>query len=270
MSSVEENIEIVKKPSGLKVVSANKPKKKRKFLRNIFLSLCLLFLVFLIFIQTSFFKNWLLQFGVDKVNEILIVKDSRLFIEKMEGSVLKDIKLYNISLTVKKDTMIKISMLDIEYGLPGLLKKEVKVKNLIIENPQINFTKIKDNNDSLIWNIEYLLKSDKVKEEDTIKSEFDWKIYADNFELKNGAFRSIEFKDSKLPIRDIVVKTMLNITSSELDVTELNIKLNAIYLPEEKSVNVQNISFKTNSSFNVQNLSLSASINKDDFAEVEI
>ena len=123
MSFVEENIEIVKKPSGLKVVSTNKPKKKRKFLRNIFLSLCLLFLVFLIFIQTSFFKNWLLQFGVDKVNEILIVKDSRLFIEKMEGSVLKDIKLYNISLTVKKDTMIKISMLDIEYGLTGLLKK---------------------------------------------------------------------------------------------------------------------------------------------------
>ena len=142
------------------------------------------------------------------------------------------------------------------------------MKNLIIDNPQINFTKIKDNNDSLIWNIEYLLKSDKVKEEDTIKSEFDWKIYADNFELMNGAFRSIEFKDSKLPIRDIVVKTMPNITSFELDVTELNIKLNATYLPEEKSVNVQHISFKTNSSFNVQNLSLSASINKDDFAEV--
>ncbi|MGV8018826.1 MAG: hypothetical protein AB2L26_11705 [Ignavibacteria bacterium] len=46
-----------------------------------------------------------------------------------------------------------------------------------------------------IWNFEYLLKSDK--EPDTVKKEFDWKIYADKFEIRNGNFRSVAEKGMK-------------------------------------------------------------------------
>lgn len=269
MSGEDENIEKVEKPSGVKVPAVKKVKKKRKIFRKIFLSLFLLLIALLIFVQTSYFKNLLLHYGVDKVNEMLAEKDARLYVERMEGSVLKDLKLFNISMTVKNDTMFKMDVLDLEYDLKGLARKKVTVKNLILDKPQINFTKIKDKNDSLIWNIAYLLKSDKVKEEDTTKKEFDWKIYADNFEIKNGAFRSLSIKPSDIPIRDVTVKKIINMTTDNLDVTNLNIKLSGAYLPDEKNVSVKNISFNTNSDLNIHSLSFDAAIDKNDMAEVK-
>ena len=130
MENEDENIAKVEKPDEVKLSSPKQVKKKRKIFRKIFLSLFILFIAILIFIQTSFFKNWLLQYGVDKVNVMLAEKDSRLYIEKLEGSVVKDVKLINISLVVKKDTLFKLDMLELAYDLPRLLKKEVKIKNI--------------------------------------------------------------------------------------------------------------------------------------------
>ncbi len=268
MLSDNKNIVGTEKPVKSNQETGIKPKKKRKIFRKIFLVLFLLFIAIIIFVQTSFFKNWLLQYGVEEVNKILSEKESRLSIERIEGSILKDLKLCNISLTVRKDTMFKLDLLDIEYSLSGLAKKQIKVKSLVLEKPEINFTKIRNKKDSLIWNFGYLLESEK-KEEDTTKGEFDWEIYADNFELKNGSFRSLDLKDPNIPIRNALMKNVLNLTSDSLDVSSLNIKLNVQYLPTDKKINVENISFKTNSHFNLNGLSFNASLNKDDLAKVE-
>ncbi len=249
-------------------IPGTKLKKKRKIFRKIFLALFLLFLALAIFIQTSFFKNWALQYGVGKVNEMLAEKEAFLSVGKLEGSILKDIKLIDVTLTVKKDTLIHLGSLEAEYKLSGLARKEVRVTNLILDSPQINFTKVRNKQDSLLWNIGYLLESEK-KEEDTTKSEFDWKIYADNFELRNGAFRSLDFKKEGLPIRAAVMNKTISLTSDSLDVTSLNIKLSAEYLPDYKKVTVENITFKTNSLFNLNTLSFTASINEADLAKVE-
>ena len=259
MSNEDENIVKIDKPEKAKTTDVKQVKKKRKIFRKIFLALFLLFIILLIIIQTSFFKNWLLHYGVDKVNDILAEKDSRLYVERLEGSVVKDLKLINISLVVKKDTLFKLDVLELAYDLPRLFKKELKVSNLILDKPQINFTKIYDKNDSLMWNIAYLLKSDKIKEEDTTKKEFDWKIYADNFELRNGSFRSLAVKPADIPIRDVNVKRIISLTSENLDITNLNIQLSGSYLPEEKNVSVKNISFNTNSDLNIHSLSFDAS-----------
>lgn len=269
MSKDEENIEKVDKPEEVKSPAVKKVKKKRKIFRKIFLALFLLFFALIIFVQTSFFKNWLLHFGVDKVNEMLAEKDSRLYIERIEGSIFRDFQLINISLTVKKDTMFKLNRLELAFDLSGLARKKITVNNLILDKPQINFTKIKDKNDSLMWNLDYLLKSDKVKEEDTTTSEFTWKIYADNFEIRNGALRSLDFKPEGTPIRDAVMKKILSINRDSLDVTNLNIQLSGNYLPEEKNASIKNISFNTNSELNIRSLSLDAFINKEDLAEVK-
>ena len=245
-----------------------KLKKNRKIFRKIFLVLLLLFIALIIFVQTSFFKNWLLQYGVDEVNKLLADKESVLSIGRLEGSVFKDLKLYNISLTIKKDTMFKLDLLDVEYTLSGLAKKQIKVKSLVLERPEIFITKILNKKDSLIWNVGYLLESEK-KEIDTTKSEFDWDIYVDNFELKSGAFKSLDKKYSNITIREAIIKNVKNLTLDSLDVSSLNIKLDAQYLTDDKKVNVQNISFKTNSLFNLNTLSFRASLNKNDLSKLE-
>lgn len=265
MSDENDNIALTEIPD---VEPAGKKKKKRKIFRKIFLALILLFIAFIIFIQTSFFKNRLLQYGVGKVNEMLAEKESFLSIGRLEGSILKDIKLSDITLTVKNDTMLHLGTLEAEYKLSALVKKEVRVTSLILDNPQINFTKVKNKQDSLVWNIGYLLESEK-KEEDTTKSEFDWSIYSDNFELRNGSFRSLDFKQAGIPIRQALMMNTASLNSDSLEVSSLNIKLSAEYLPDSKKIKVDNISFRTNSVFNMNALSFSASLNKDDLAKVE-
>ncbi|MCX6156865.1 MAG: translocation/assembly module TamB domain-containing protein [Ignavibacteriae bacterium] len=269
MSNDEENIVKVDKPAEEKPSVVKQVKKKRKIFRKIFLALFLLFFALIIIVQTSFFKNWLLHFGVDKVNEMLAEKDSRLYVERIEGSIFRDFQLINISLTVKKDTMFKLDKLELAFDLSGLARKKVTVNNLILDKPQINFTKIRDKNDSLMWNLDYLLKSDKVKEEDTTTSEFKWNIYADNVEIRNGAFRSLDLKQDGIPIRDAVMKKIISINRDSLDVTNLNIQLSGSYLPDEKNVSIKNVSFNTNSDLNIHSLSLDAFINKNDLAEVK-
>jgi hypothetical protein len=244
-------------------------RKKRKIFRKIFYTFILLFLISAVLLQLPFVRNYILHFAVDKVNEKLAGRDSRLYVESIEGNILKHPKINGISLVVKNDTMFKIGYVEVEFGLASLFNKKVKVKNLILDNPQINFTKVRDKNDSLVWNLEYLIRPDVPKEEDTSKSEFDWKIYADNVEIRNLAFRSLAFKNSDLPIRMIQMKQIPSIDVDNLDIYDFNLKLSASYLPDEKNVSIKNLSFRTNSYLNLNRLSLDAKIDGKDMASVQ-
>jgi len=241
-------------------------RKKRGIFKKIFIALFALFILLGILIQTSFFRNWILSIAVDKINGILAEKESVLYIESIEGTFVRDIKLNNVSLVVKKDTLLKLGRLDISYDLLGLWSKKVKVRSLVIDRPEINLTKVADKDGSRIWNFEYLLKSDK--EPDTVKKEFDWKIYADKFEIRNGNFRSVAEKDENVPVRSVVMRKLKSLDFDNLDVTDLNLNLFGSYLPDEKKINILNLSFRTNSDFNINNLSLEGKIDDKDLAEV--
>ncbi len=129
----------------------------------------------------------------------------------------------NVSLVVKKDTLLKLGRLDVSYDLLGLWSKKVKVRSLVIDRPEINLTKVADKDGSRIRNFDYLLKSDK--EPDTSKKEFDWKIYADKFEIRNGNFRSIAEKDENVPVRNVVMRKIKSLDFDNLDVTDINLNL---------------------------------------------
>lgn len=244
-----------------------KKKKSRKIFRKIFLVLFLLFTGLVILVQTSYFKNRLLLYGVNKVNEILASKEGVLSVESIEGSILKDLKLNGIILVVKKDTLAKIQNIDLAYDLLGFFDKRIHVRNAVLSSPQINFYSVTDEKGERMWSLAYLLKSDK-KEEDTIKSEFDWKITADNFEIRDGSIRMLWNKPEGIPVGSALISKIEHFNTDSLDVTKLNIKLNGSYLPDEKNINIEQIAFRTNSDFNINRLTFTASLNKDDLAKV--
>lgn len=252
-----------------------KPIKKKSLLRKLlkFFVISLgtfitILICLIIFIQTSFFKNWLLQYAINKVNESLVTKDSHVYAESIEGSIIRGFSLKNVSVVVKNDTMLKFSELEAKYNLHRLVKKEVYIRSAILSNPQINFTKIKDKNGELLWNYEYILKKEK-EEEDTTKKEFDWKITAKNFELINGAIRFLAEKNSDKPIRDIQMNKIDEFDMSNLDVNKLNINLSGYYHPDEKYVNVKNISLETNSRLDLKELKFEASILQDNKSDLK-
>jgi hypothetical protein len=205
-------------------------KKKKSFWSTffkiylyLFSSLLLIIVIFVLFAQTSMFKNWALQFGVKKVNEMLSEKDAVLSVGSIEGNVLSHFKLNDVSLVMKNDTLAKFKQLELEYDVFPLLDNSVVVNKLILESPQVNLTNVIDKNGDSLWNIAYLLKSDK--EKDTVKKEFDWKINAVTVEIRNGAFRFLKDKNSNSPIRDIPMKKIEHLDISNLDITDFNLSL---------------------------------------------
>ncbi len=256
--------------------SSEKPvhKKKKSFLRKTFKFFLISFLSFLIlivgivfFLQTSFAKNWILHYAIDKVNESLASKDSHISAESIEGSIISGLRLNNASVIVKKDTLLKFSYIELGYDLWGIPNKNVLVNRVLLNSPVINLTKVNFTNDSLMWNLDYLLHSEVV-DEDTAKKPFDWKITADKIEIVNGNFRILENKNSALPIGQIPVTNIKNFGISNLYVSNFNLELAAKIYPETKNVDIKKINFNTNSELNVKNLSLQAKLQKNKFTQV--
>ena len=176
-----------------------KIKKKKSFFRKLtkfvfILSIILVVILatFIIFIQTSFFKNWALHYAVDKLNESFVTKETTISAESIGGSIFRDLSLINVSVVTKKDTLIKFDKIELDYFLPSILYKRISVYNLIIFRPQVNLTKVHDRNDSLIWNFEYVLKPEHPKEIDTAKKEFDWDVRVENLVIFRCNFRILE------------------------------------------------------------------------------
>ena len=247
--------------------SASPPKKSFlsklvKWFLFLFVLLLLLLAGIFIFIQTDTFDKIALGIVLDKVNESLKEKDSEIYAASLEGNIFRGIILKDGSVRVKNDTLLKFSSLETKYDIFALLDHGISVQDLIIKQPQINLTKVKDKNDSLVWNSDYFLSSDKPA--DTSASVFDWKITADNIQIENGSIRMLGNKNSDSPVRDIKMRDTDTLDLSYLDLNDLNLKLSGKYFPDSKELGLKNLSFKTNSKFNLKELSLSASVNEKD------
>ncbi|MBK8380555.1 MAG: hypothetical protein IPL16_01410 [Ignavibacteria bacterium] len=200
----EEKINSDETGSSDEINSANPPvtppKKSifAKLIKWVFIFFLLLFLLItgiFIFIQTDTFNKIALDIVLDKVNTSLKDKDSEIYASSLEGNIFRGIVLKDGSVRVKNDTLMKFGSLETKYNIFSLLDHEISVQNVILKQPQINLTKVKNKNDSLVWNLDYFLSSDK-PDEDTTTSVFDWGITADNIEIENGSVRMLENKNS--------------------------------------------------------------------------
>ena len=246
------------------------PKKKRTFrqktLRFSFYSV-VIFLLFLlsilILVQTSYFKNWALHFAVDKINLTLADKDSRIYIESIEGNIISGFKLHEVSVRVKNDTLLKVHSIDAAFDLFGVLNKNIYISKIQLYSPQINFAKIKDKNDSLVWNYQYILVPTVKQPADTLVKKFDWKITLDKFELIEANFRMISDRDLNVSVDKIPIVDTDTFNLSNLYLKHLDLDLSARYLEEYQIVDLKKLSFATNSFFAVKNLSFNAKVNRN-------
>lgn len=255
--------------------SVNKNPPGKSFIGRLFrffviavLAIIILIIGIIFFIQTDTFDKLALDFALIKINTALEPKRSTIYAESLTGNLLKGFTLNNGSVKVKDDTLLKFNSIEAKYSIWQLLNSEISVQDLILRDPQINLTKIKDKNDSLKWNLTYLLESDEI-DEDTTTSEFDWVINAENVSIENGAVRILEEKNSNLPIRDIVMQKLDTFELWKLDMNDLNLNLSALYSPDIKDVNIKNLALKTNSDFNLNKMTLHANVDeKNNITEI--
>ncbi|TRZ65884.1 hypothetical protein D4R20_01370 [bacterium] len=239
-----------------------------KILKFTFIFLFVFLIVLFFFIQTSFFKNWLLHYGIEILNEKLASKETVISIESIEGNIVKNIKLNKISVRVQNDTLLKLKQLDIDYDLLRLVRKEIVENKVILNSPEVNIVKVKDKNGDYVWNIDYLLKPEKEKEIDTSKKEFDWDIYAKGVWIVNGSARILGEKPYDVSARTIKMKYLDKLDFSNLDINDLNLELSGNYTKKEKSISVKQFALKTNSAFNLNKFNFGGSLSSDDLAEI--
>lgn len=261
LQRVEHNTE---SPSGVKT---SKPVKKKRgcFLRiiSIFLITIISLAIFLfIFVQTQWFRDIALDQGLKYVNGNLVKPGSVIYAQRLEGNLLSEIRLLNAGIVVKNDTLVKLDTILINYSLFPIFNNQINVSLVELVNPNILFTQVKDENDSLKWNYTQIFKSEPDTTIDT--SAFDWDISLGKLLLKNGTYSSI----SNIPVNTLFSQlTFQNVDSLNIDylqLRKLNIELGAEYTADYKMADIKAINFKSNSYFNLYELSGKAEIKSDD------
>jgi hypothetical protein len=241
------------------------PKPKYRFLRFLLRSLYVVFISFLfvvillfIFIQTDFFNRIVLSYSIKELNDSWKVKESSIDAERLDGNVLSGLTLTNAYIIVKGDTMMKAGSVSLKYDIFGFLRKEIFLKEVVIDNPELNITNVRGFGDSVMWNIAYLFGSEEEKPKDT--TAFDWDVVVKNLKIHNGMFRFITTKTENIPIRNIQMPFLSGFDLNNLDVTNFEIELEGEYHKDSKILTMKNLSFNTNSDFDLKQMSFVAKV----------
>lgn len=255
----EQQPEETKKP--------RKRKKKSFFTRVfqisaiIFTLIILLLIGVFIFIQTNTFNKIALNFTLTKLNESWLNKESIMTADSIYGNILSGIELKHGSISVKGDTMVSYSSILLDYDLWGLLSQDINLKKLIINEPQFNLVEVKGKNDSLVWNVIYLFSSDEV-DTDTTESPFEWDVNVQNLELHNGTAKIYNRKDPSIPLSRIQFSRQEQFALSDLEITNLNMALDAKYFLKQKEIHIKEFNFNTNSDVYVKKLTMDVLIDE--------
>lgn len=249
-------------------------KKKKSIFRKIgkFFAGIIIFLIILIiglyfFIQTDTFNKWALDYTLNKLNKSWELKDNKVNAESLNGNILKGIALVNGNITVKGDTLVKFASLEVKYDLWALLKHKINLDYVILNSPRINFLGSKDSVQNIIWNYANLFSS--TENEDTSKSVFDWDVTIDKFKIENGFLRVIGDYQKNTDLWKPEREKIKEFDFANLDLSDLQLELNAKYFKDSKSINIVNLSFNTNSDFNLKKLALESNINiKDSVTDI--
>ncbi len=225
-------------------------------------TIAIFLIALIIFIQTDTFNKWALNFALNKLNnsESWLKKENSINAESINGNILKGLRIDNIVITVKKDTLVSISYLDLKYDIWGLLKQKISIDYAVINNPNIKLSKIKGDLDSTIWNFASLFPPSA---DTTPSSPFNWDIYVNSFRIENGKIKILgEIPDK--PLWAIQWEKQSEFKFNELDVSGLNLDMKGEYSKKIKKINLWNLSFISNTDVALKKLSFEADINIPD------
>lgn len=225
------------------------------FLGKLLIILLVLLLVILGFSQTATFRNILR-------NEIISIAEKelngKLEIENIYGTLVSNLSLRGVRYNVVGIDLVKAEGIYLSINPIALLGKTISIKNLILEEAEINLVKLENDK----WIFENILKH-PTPSATTEVAEFDYDISVKNFEFQRCVFRLKEKVDS-INFRKFNVYESLNF--SDLFVSDLNLKLAADLSLKDNSakIDISSLRFNTNTKeFRLRELSLLTTFNPD-------
>ncbi|MGB9697599.1 MAG: hypothetical protein ACP5P3_08100 [Ignavibacteria bacterium] len=226
-------------------------------------SVLLILLVALL--QTTFFKNWLLSIALNKINKELLTKECYIDVGSIEGNLITHLRLNSINIIVKRDTLLKIDTLDLQYSLKHIFKRKLTVDAVSLLAPRVFFTKVYDRKGNQLWNYDLLLKTETI---DTTKKEFDWDINVDRIFITSGEFYMVANKQENKDRTDIKFPILKTFSTELLSLVNIHLDAGGRYSLNDKELNLKHLTFSSNSPIDVKNLSLTAKLIKGENTEV--
>ncbi|MDQ3019343.1 MAG: translocation/assembly module TamB [Bacteroidota bacterium] len=233
-----------------------------------FLSVIVVLLIALyFFIQTDTFNRMALDYTLKELNEGWEQNNSQINVRSLRGNILKGLVLDSGTITIQKDTLLNFDGIDLKYSIWNLLDHEINLDHVILYSPKINLIKLKDTNDSLIWNFAKLFSSSE--EVDTSSSPFDWDIIVNTFKVVNGSFRTFGKYNDSIPLNKFQNDSINEFDFNNLLVSNLNLELKGDYFKDNKNLKLHYLTFNTNSGFSIKKFNFYAGINiKDTITEL--
>jgi autotransporter translocation and assembly factor TamB len=227
------------------------------FIGGIFVILIALY----IFIQTDTFDKWASNYALNKLNnsESWLRKENYISFESISGNILKGLRVNNVVITVKKDTLVSIKYLDLKYDIWGLLKQRISLDYAVLNSPDINLTKIKDSKDLLVWNFTNLFEPSA----DTTSTPFNWDIYVYNFRIENGKIKILGEIPSE-PLWTMQWEKQNEFNFNKLNISNFQLDMTGEYSKKFKKINLRNLSFNSNTDITLKKLAFDTNINVQD------
>ena len=223
--------------------------KKRTLLQktvNVFLYagiiLLGLFIIFFVVSQTSFFRNKLKNYVVEKVNNSI---NGKISIGKLDGTIFTTVVLENTVVSAGEDTLLRAKRIEVKTSPLAVFLKMIHIREISISNADVRF--VRDSAGEL--NLSRLIKP---AQKDTTPSSFPFKIVVSNLSLRNVNFTLQDYKS----INSTAIYDSLNL--SDFRVKDINLDLVAVadISKDDFTVDLHNLSFTPNlTHFNLKEIS---------------
>ena len=172
------------------------PKIKRSLFRKIVngfiyfgIGIIAALLMLFAFSQTSTFRDWLREKVVTTVNGSI---NGELSIESIDGTVFTALILNNTVLVQGRDTLLYAEKIELRTSPLKILFKTIYFRKIELTNANIYFLK----DEAGEFNISKLTKPSEEEEiEDSVSSEFTFKIQVADFSLNNVDFNLQSYKN---------------------------------------------------------------------------
>jgi translocation and assembly module TamB len=187
--------------------------------------------------QTSFFRSWLKDLVVSRVNRHL---NGQLSIKNIDGNLFTSVQVTDILVTTLHDTVLFVPRLKIDLSPSRLLHMELKVDSITIESPYAKLIQAPDST----WNIARLVRTDSLTQPTVTKKggKSHFRIVLDDFILRGGSVALVVL-DTTLPKA----------------VTQIGMRFTAQYGDSAQQLELKGLSFSLDKpQFRLEQLSLNA------------
>jgi autotransporter translocation and assembly factor TamB len=171
-------------------------------------------------VETGWAKNWIRDLIVRQANEYLT---ATLSIGRLEGSLLRGLRLGEISLGRDEHTLIRIDEVAVSYSLSELFQKGTVIRSIRLTRPIIAGAKMADGR----WDLGALIKRDTSERN------------------RSGPNRPIHIQEIEIVDGRIALKDPLDFGAAHVptDFQELNARFSFVYVPVHWTLNFSRVSW---------------------------